>query len=118
MNLPLFFMSRLSQAIEYPSKPGTGSPAALTIPEGAVPATSGVLPTVGDLNRYLAEQQRSLAEKWQMLATAFPAGQSGVCARAPPFFINECQIFFKKKQKVNRGCLGVQVQPFPIGTKM
>lgn len=38
-----------------------GSGAALTIPVGAASGMSGVLPGAEDLNRYLAEQQRSLA---------------------------------------------------------
>eukprot|EP00668_Euglena_longa_P009750 GGOE01011786.1.p1 GENE.GGOE01011786.1~~GGOE01011786.1.p1 ORF type:complete len:962 (-),score=350.48 GGOE01011786.1:536-3421(-) len=67
-------------AIEFPAKPTPTTQetavTALTIPEGAVPATSGVLPSAADLNRYLAEQQRSLAEKIQALASTYPSGQA------------------------------------------
>eukprot|EP00667_Euglena_gracilis_P001285 EG_transcript_1286 len=67
-------------ATENPTTPSVdlavGSGAALTIPVGAASGMSGVLPGAEDLNRYLAEQQRSLAEKLQALAKTFPAGQA------------------------------------------
>eukprot|EP00667_Euglena_gracilis_P011815 EG_transcript_12089 len=67
------------QAIENPANPSVDSTAvsaALTIPVGVGAVASVVLPSAEDLNRYLAEQQRSLAEKLQVLAGSFPAGQT------------------------------------------
>lgn len=73
------------QAIENPANPSVDSTAvsaALTIPVGVGAVASVVLPSAEDLNRYLAEQQRSLAspewEEWpvvlQLLSTMCEKG--------------------------------------------
>lgn len=41
---------------------------------GRVPVGSAVLPTVGDLNTYLTEQRRTLAEKRSALGALLPGG--------------------------------------------
>ena len=70
-------------ALEAPPKPEASSGAAVAGPVGS--AVSPVLPSVEDLNKYLAEQLRSLQEKFQALTTAFPQG-SGLIT------VEECKV--------------------------